>query len=52
VLSWYIDVIVAMVVFLVDLSFILGFILLEFLCERNLSKKGCWFFPPFGVFPG
>ena len=45
-------VVVVGVVFLVNLSLVLDFIWLEFLCEWNLSKKGCWVFPPFGVFPG
>jgi hypothetical protein len=42
-------------------SLVLGFLSCLFLlragvwldyCGRNLSKKGCWVFPPFGVFPG
>jgi len=40
------------VIFLVELALVLGFILLDLLCEHNLSNKGCWVFPPFGVFQG
>jgi hypothetical protein len=40
------------VVFLVELALVLGFIYLDLLCELNLSKKVCWVFSPFGVFPG
>jgi hypothetical protein len=36
------------VVFLVRISLVLGFILLDLLCEQNISKKVCWVFP----FPG
>jgi hypothetical protein len=36
------------VVFLVELAFVLGFIYSDLLCERNLSKKGCWVFPHLG----
>ena len=39
------------VVFLVKLSLFLGFILLDLLCEHNLSNKGCWVFSPIRGFP-
>ena len=47
-LAWHCVVVATVVGFLVEL----GFIYLDLLCEWNLSKKGCWVFPPFGVFPG
>jgi hypothetical protein len=47
VLSSY-SVVAAVVVFLVELAFVLGFICLDLLCERNLPKKGCWVFPHLG----
>ena len=40
------------VVFLVELELVLRFIGLDLLCEQNLSKKGCWVFPPFEVLLG
>ena len=52
VLPLYGVVVAAEVVFLVGIALVLGFILLDFLSEQNLSKKDCWIFPPFGVFPG
>jgi hypothetical protein len=52
VLPWYNVVAATVVVFMVEVAFVLGFIYLDLLCEQNLSKKGCWVFPPFGVFPG
>ena len=48
-LPLYGDTVAVGVVFLVELAFVLGFIRLDLLCERNLSKKGCWvFFPHLG----